>query len=162
MGVVSSHQVGVFVRPVNRVDGRVDANEVRGQDNVMGKYFNAHDADATIHVQSSALADRPAFGVVGRVWVTTDGTPTAWLDTGTAWVSLSGGGGGGITALTGDVTAAGSGSVVATLALTLDEIPIAVASVDFNQQQAVSFVVENRTSDPGSPVTGQLWLRTDL
>ena len=95
MAVVSAHQVGVFVRPVNRVDGRVDANDVRGQDNVIGKYFNEHDADATIHIQSSALADRPAFGVAGRVWVTTDGTPTAWLDTGAAWVSLSGGGGGG-------------------------------------------------------------------
>lgn len=38
----------------------------------------------------------------------------------------------------------------------------ATASVDFAQQQAVSFVIENRTSDPGSPVAGQLWLRTDL
>lgn len=25
-----------------------------------------------------------------------------------------------------------------------------------------NFVVENRTSDPGSPVSGQIWLRTDL
>ena len=24
------------------------------------------------------------------------------------------------------------------------------------------FVIENRTSDPGSPATGQIWLRTDL
>jgi hypothetical protein len=23
-------------------------------------------------------------------------------------------------------------------------------------------VIENRTSDPGAPVSGQLWLRTDL
>lgn len=88
MAVVSSHQVGVFVRPVNRVDGRVDANEVRGQDNVMGKYFNAHDADATVHVQSSPLADRPAAGVTGRLWVTTDAPLTLWLDTGSAWVTL--------------------------------------------------------------------------
>ncbi|KKW45641.1 MAG: hypothetical protein UY96_C0017G0042 [Parcubacteria group bacterium GW2011_GWB1_56_8] len=29
-------------------------------------------------------------------------------------------------------------------------------------QQAVSFVLENRTDDPGSPATGQMWLRTDL
>jgi len=34
--------------------------------------------------------------------------------------------------------------------------------VDFNQQQATAFVVENRTSDPSSPVDGQIWLRTDL
>lgn len=36
------------------------------------------------------------------------------------------------------------------------------ADVDFNQHQGIEFVVENRTSDPGSPVTGQLWIRTDL
>jgi hypothetical protein len=26
----------------------------------------------------------------------------------------------------------------------------------------VGFIVENRTSDPGSPVPGQIWIRTDL
>ena len=36
------------------------------------------------------------------------------------------------------------------------------ADVDFNQHQGIEFVMENRTSDPGSPVTGQLWIRTDL
>lgn len=35
-------------------------------------------------------------------------------------------------------------------------------SVDFNQKQAVSLVVENRTSDPDTPIDGQIWLRTDL
>lgn len=34
--------------------------------------------------------------------------------------------------------------------------------MDFNQHQGIEFVMENRTSDPGSPVTGQLWIRTDL
>lgn len=34
--------------------------------------------------------------------------------------------------------------------------------VDFNQYEGLQFVVENRTSDPSSPVTGQLWIRTDL
>ena len=34
--------------------------------------------------------------------------------------------------------------------------------VEFNQNQGLQFVVENRTSDPASPVTGQLWIRTDL
>lgn len=37
-----------------------------------------------------------------------------------------------------------------------------VASVQFAQQQALQFVLENRTSDPGAPVTGQVWIRTDL
>lgn len=45
---------------------------------------------------------------------------------------------------------------------TLDAVPAPVASVDFAQQQALQFVVENRTSDPVSPVVGQIWLRTDL
>lgn len=44
----------------------------------------------------------------------------------------------------------------------LDELAAPTASVNFNGQQATSFRVENRTSDPGSPTVGQLWLRTDL
>lgn len=36
------------------------------------------------------------------------------------------------------------------------------ATVNFNDHQALSFRIENRTSDPGSPTVGQLWLRTDL
>lgn len=37
-----------------------------------------------------------------------------------------------------------------------------IASVDFNQQQALQLRIENRTSDPGSPAVGEIWLRTDL
>jgi hypothetical protein len=44
----------------------------------------------------------------------------------------------------------------------LDELAVPTASVDFNGQQATSFRVENRTSDPASPSVGQIWLRTDL
>ena len=44
----------------------------------------------------------------------------------------------------------------------LDQLPVPAASVNFNGQQATSFRVENRTSDPVSPTTGQVWLRTDL
>jgi len=35
-------------------------------------------------------------------------------------------------------------------------------AVAFNGQQATALVVENRTSDPSTPVDGQIWLRTDL
>lgn len=35
-------------------------------------------------------------------------------------------------------------------------------NVEFAQNQALQFRLENRTSDPGSPVAGQMWLRTDL
>lgn len=44
----------------------------------------------------------------------------------------------------------------------LNEFGNPTGSVNFNDQQATSFRVENRTSDPGSPTVGQLWLRTDL
>lgn len=44
----------------------------------------------------------------------------------------------------------------------LDGITAPNASVDFNGQQATSFRIENRTSDPASPAVGQIWLRTDL
>ncbi len=79
----------------------------------------------------------------------------------------------------GDITVSGSGSVwtidsgavtaaeitdLATTvqAYTLDAFANPVASLDFAQQQTLQFVIENRTSDPGSPATGQIWLRTDL
>ena len=61
----------------------------------------------------------------------------------------------------GDVTVSGSGTVL-TLDLNLATIDAPTASVSFAQQQATSFRVENRTSDPGSPAVGEIWLRTDL
>lgn len=46
---------------------------------------------------------------------------------------------------------------------TISNIGIALgADVDFNQHQALQFVVQGLTSDPASPVDGQIWLRTDL
>lgn len=35
-------------------------------------------------------------------------------------------------------------------------------AVDFNKQQAVALIIENRTEDPSTPANGQIWLRTDL
>jgi len=55
----------------------------------------------------------------------------------------------------------GSGLLVFGTAPTIDA-PVFTTSVQFSQVQALQFVIENRTSDPGSPVAGQLWLRTDL
>ena len=36
------------------------------------------------------------------------------------------------------------------------------ASGSYANADGTSFVIENRTSDPGAPATGQIWLRTDL
>ena len=53
----------------------------------------------------------------------------------------------------GDITVSGGGTT-----LTIDTSGrLAVRS-----DSATALVLEIRTSDPGSPVTGQIWLRTDL
>lgn len=59
-------------------------------------------------------------------------------------------------------TSIADSKAVSSVARTLDIIPAPVAAVNFNGQQATTFLIENRTSDPGSPSTGQFWLRTDL
>jgi hypothetical protein len=88
MPLVGLHQTRTFSSPVLSGAG-VNANDVRGNDNVLKTALNAHDADATIHVQTSPLASRPAAGVVGRLWATTDtGSVTWWYDTGAAWVAF--------------------------------------------------------------------------
>ena len=81
---LSTRTVNTFTSPTSNL---IDPNVVRGNDNTLRTAFNGHDADATIHVQTSALADRPAFGVAGRLWATTDAGALAWwFDTGSAWV----------------------------------------------------------------------------
>lgn len=46
--------------------------------------------------------------------------------------------------------------------LALDEFANPSSAVEFAQQEALQLRIENRTSDPGSPAVGQIWLRTDL
>lgn len=60
------------------------------------------------------------------------------------------------------VTESPAGEANVVFDLTLDQIAAPVASVGFAQQQATQFRIENRTSDPSTPVDGQMWLRTDL
>ena len=45
---------------------------------------------------------------------------------------------------------------------TFSSAPVLSDGANFSQKQAVSLVIENRTSDPTSPVVGQVWFRTDL
>jgi hypothetical protein len=61
-----------------------------------------------------------------------------------------------------DITVGADGRITAAASNTLDTIPAPVAPVDFDQQQATQFRIENRTSDPGTPAVGEIWLRTDL
>jgi hypothetical protein len=42
-----------------------------------------------------------------------------------------------------------------------DEVRLESANLDMNQNEAQSFVLDKRTSDPSSPAVGQMWYRTD-
>lgn len=85
-GTVSQYQQGAFASPTNGTIA--DATVVLSNDNTIRGKHNSHDADPTIHVQSSALASRPAAGTAQRVWVTTDGL-RAYVDSGAAWGELA-------------------------------------------------------------------------
>lgn len=85
MPLVGSHQQGAFSTPTNGQP--TDASVVLSNDNANRTTTNAHDADATIHIQSSVLASRPAAGTAQRVWITTDGL-RAYVDSGSVWNEL--------------------------------------------------------------------------
>ena len=108
---VSQHSVASFTSPVNGTSP-IDANQVRGNDNTLRSGYNDHDADPGIHLQSSAVASRPAAGDLGRKWLTTDtGAVRLYFDTGSAWAEAS------YLPLAGG-TVAGNVSITGTLAVT--------------------------------------------
>lgn len=86
MATVGSHQQAPLTLPVNGTSP-IDADEVRLNDNAVGASHNAHDNDATLHVQSSVLVLRPAPAEAGRLWFTTD-ERKLYYDTSTAWQEL--------------------------------------------------------------------------
>ncbi len=89
MAAVGQHQLLTFPSPVNGASS-IDANIVRTNDNITATAFNAHDADASIHVQSGTLAARPATAVNGATYFCTDTRDTytyvspAWVQSGWA------------------------------------------------------------------------------
>ena len=108
---VAQHSVASFTSPVNGTSP-IDANQVRGNDNTLRSGYNDHDADPGIHLQSSAVASRPAAGDLGRKWLTTDtGAVRLYFDTGSAWAEVS------YLPLAGG-TVAGNVSITGTLAVT--------------------------------------------
>lgn len=91
MGTVSGHQLSTFTTPVNATSP-IDANEVRGNDNSIGVSYNAHDADATIHLQTGAVASRPAASTAGAgaTWLASDtGAIYLWYSDGSAWAEAN-------------------------------------------------------------------------
>lgn len=88
MALVGSHPVKPFIVPVNNGAGLVDANQIRGNDNVLRQAYVAHDADSTIHVQSETLASRPSTADAGTTWIATD-TQDTFCYLGGAWVQIA-------------------------------------------------------------------------
>lgn len=86
-GLVGQYPISTFVTPVNGASP-IDANTVRGNDNTIATAYDSHDSDPTIHFQSSTLAARPAFGTLGRKWLTSDGL-RIYYDTGSAWSEVA-------------------------------------------------------------------------
>lgn len=83
-----SHSVAAFTAPVNGTSP-IDANAVKANDNTLRVAYVNHDADPGIHVQSSDFASRPAAGVAGRKWITTDSNkPQLWYDNGVTWLEV--------------------------------------------------------------------------
>jgi len=81
-GLVGQFPVSAFTDPQSGQQKNVSV--IRGNDNTVGTAITGHDASATIHVQSSTLASRPAAGTAQRFWVTTDGK-RLYFDNGTTW-----------------------------------------------------------------------------
>lgn len=85
---VDQHQLSSYATPV--AGGALAASVVLSNDNTTVTGYNAHDADATIHVQDSTLASKPAASVTGRKWMTVDSSAVAlYFDTGGAWLPLN-------------------------------------------------------------------------
>lgn len=84
-GTVGQFQQSAFTTPVN--GDPLNASVPLSNDNAVRGKHNSHDADPTIHIQSSDLATRPAFGSAQRVWWTTD-EQRIYFDSGLAWLPL--------------------------------------------------------------------------
>ena len=101
--------------PVGRVQLSNDGGTFASDANLTFSSNTLHADQAIKLTESADHATAPAAGT-GLVWVkNTDPSTLIFTDDAGTDTTLGSGGGGGITALTGDVTASGSGSVAATL-----------------------------------------------
>ena len=109
MALVGQHQQTAFSDP-QAGQSPMAASVVRNNDNAIRATHNAHDADATIHVQTGLLANRPAAGTAYAMYM--DENRRLYVDNGSAWAEVpyvlptaaS-------TTLTGDLTVQGNGAV---------------------------------------------------
>jgi hypothetical protein len=76
----------------------------------------------------------------------------------TAWGDITG-----TLSVQTDLDTALSGKAASTHTHAISDVTSLTAELAGKANAAgTNFVIENRTSDPGAPSTGQIWLRTDL
>lgn len=85
MALIGQNQQTLLSNPQNG-QSPIDADVVRNNDNALRSKINAHDGDATIHVQTGTLAARPAAGTAGAMYMDENGQ--VYRDTGAAWVEV--------------------------------------------------------------------------
>jgi hypothetical protein len=85
MALIGQHQQTAFANP-QAGQSPMAASVVRGNDNAVASKHNAHDSDATIHVQSGLLSARPAAGTAFALYA--DETGRLYQDNGTDWVEV--------------------------------------------------------------------------
>jgi len=100
------------------------------------------------------LADPDALDAGDHLTITSDGDNTATID----------GDGDADTYKGNDIDTNGDGKVDSAAQADNADTVDGKDAGDFHQEgnQAVDFIVENRTSDPSNPSTGREWVRTDL
>ena len=62
--------------------------------------------------------------------------------------------------IVGNADIGGNATITGTLGVT--GVVTLGSNMNFNDKQAVNFILENRTDDTGMTVTGQMWFRTDV
>ena len=85
MALIGQHQQTTFADP-QAGQSPISAGVVRGNDNAIRAQHNAHDADATIHVQTGLLANRPAPSTPNAIYMDENGR--IYRDNGAAWVEV--------------------------------------------------------------------------
>ena len=115
--VSASGRVGIGVTPDTSACLSVDSTGIKFSNGSTQTVAGITALTSDVTASGSGSVASTVVGLQGRAVASTaptSGQVLAW--NGTAWAPTTGGGGGGITALTGDVTASGTGSVTATVA----------------------------------------------
>lgn len=153
-GLVGQGLISTFVTPVNG-SSPIDANQVKGNDNVNGVAVNVHISDPSVHFQSSTNAARPtaAAAGLGAKWIDND-TFRVYYSDGAAWQEIayltSSGG-----TITGNVVITGTLEVDGNFSVNTTKFTVAAATGNTVVAGTLGFTSKSIIS---SPVDGNLLL----